>query len=122
MTASAPVPPEVGPQSRRCTLGAALWKPSLTDVGWLLSLLAIAEFVYELVVGIEAGAWRMIPVGQIWFDLHPFSLNFVQAIVQRYIHPFVWDPVLATVLQWPAWSLLGAPGAILVSLYPLPRS
>jgi hypothetical protein len=38
----------------------------------------------------------------------------IQAVVQRYLHPFLWDPIITIVLQWPAWSLLGAPAAILV--------
>jgi hypothetical protein len=42
----------------------------------------------------------------------------MQAVVQRFLHPLLWDPVIATILQWPAWSLLGAPAAVLIAITP----
>ena len=92
------------------------------DVGWLMVFAASIALLYEVIVAIDSGAYRIIPVGEIWFDLHVPSLNFVQAIVQRYIHPWLWDPLLTSILLQPAWSLLGAPGAILVSLDAMPRT
>jgi hypothetical protein len=45
----------------------------------------------------------------------------IQAFVQRHLHPFLWDPIITAALQWPAWSLLGAPAAILVAIAPSRR-
>ena len=118
-------PPGRPPKHGTAAAGAESPPPEkpvrVADAGYLLVFTALAAFAYELIVGLEAGAWRIIPVGELWFDLHVGSLNFVQAIVQRYIHPWLWDPVLSSILQWPAWSLLGGPGAILLSLYASPR-
>ena len=45
------------------------------------------------------------------------SLNLVQAVVQRYLLPALWDPVLVTLLLLPAWIVVGVPG-LLFYLYP----
>ena len=63
----------------------------------------------------------MVPSGEFWFTLHVGSLNLAQAVIQRYIHPALWDPVIDGLLQWPAWSLLGAPGVVLAFGLPAGR-
>ena len=77
--------------------------------------LAIAALVYELWAGLQGG-YRMIAAGELWFKVHGPSLNLSQAIIQRYVHPAVWDPGMITLLQWPAWSIFGAIGAFLTIL------
>ncbi len=87
----------------------------LFGLGVLLLGLALAAFVYEFAAA-GAGGHRTIAAGELWFRLHSYSLNLSQAIVQRYLHPGLWDPLMVGILQWPAWSILGAPGAALVIL------
>ncbi len=87
-------------------------------LGWALVILALAACAYELHASIETGGYRMIEAGALWFRLDVESLNLAQAIVQRYIHPYLWDPLIAGMLQWPAWSLLGGPGVALVLALP----
>ena len=52
-------------------------------------------------------------LGQIWFEISPQSLQVSEAIIERYIDPcgvimalgcspFLWHPVIASILQWPA--------------------
>jgi hypothetical protein len=82
--------------------------------GWVLLCLALAALGYEMLLATAGGTWRMIASGELWYALDPGSLNFGQAITQRYLHPALWDPVLQSVLTWPAWSLLGGPGIALV--------
>ncbi len=86
-------------------------------LGWVLVILALAAFAYELHASIQAG-YRMIEAGALWFGLDVESLNLAQAIVQRFLHPYLWDPVVAGMLHWPAWSLLGGPGVALVLTFP----
>jgi hypothetical protein len=83
-------------------------------VGWVLICLALAAFGYEMLLAATSGTWRMIAAGELWYALDRGSLNIVQAIIQRYLHPALWDPILQSVLAWPAWSLLGGPGIALV--------
>jgi hypothetical protein len=83
-------------------------------VGWVLVFLAVAALGYEVLLARAGGTWRMIAAGELWYALDPGSLNFAQAITQRYLHPVLWDPVIQSALTWPAWSLLGGPGIALV--------
>lgn len=91
--------------------------PVARAIGWALVLIALTAFGYEMLLAAQSGAWRMIATGELWYALDVGSLNLVQAVVQRYVHPWLWDPVIQTALTWPAWSLFGAPGiALLVAL------
>jgi hypothetical protein len=83
-------------------------------LGWLLVGVALAALGYEIQLAVQTGVYRMIPAGEVWYRLNAESLNLVQAVVQRHLHPLLWQPVLASVLQWPAWSLFGGPGVALV--------
>ena len=44
-------------------------------------------------------------------------LSQLQAGIQRYLFPELWDPIIATVLLWPAWVVFGGLGAILLALF-----
>jgi len=57
------------------------------------------------------------PLGKIWHDLHSGSLQVSEAVVSRFIDPcgliialdctpFLWHPLIATFLGWPA-GLIG---------------
>ena len=79
-------------------------------IGWLLAalaLLALLALGAELVASLEAGAYRGLALGLFWYELDVASLNLVQAVVQRHLWPALWDPVLVTVLRWPAWISFG---------------
>lgn len=99
------------PAGRR---GAGRW---LFGLGILLIILALLALIYEVVMAASAGGYRPIAAGELWFGLHPYSLNLSQAVTQRYLLPSLWDPIMVSLLQWPAWSILGAPGAILAILF-----
>ncbi len=94
--------------------GAGRW---LFGLGILLLGLALLALIYEIVMAASTGGYRSIAAGELWFRLHPYSLNLSQAVTQRYLSPSLWDPVMVSLLQWPAWSTLGAPGAILAILF-----
>jgi len=57
------------------------------------------------------------PLGKLWYANHPGSLQVVEAVVSRYIDPcslvraldcspFLWHPLVSTVLGWPAALVL----------------
>ena len=87
--------------------------------GGLLIALALVTLGYDL-YRLSAGLGRgFSPLGQIWFDLHPGSLNLVQAVIERYVWQPLWDPGIATILQWPAVLDFAVPGAVIILLsYP----
>ena len=52
-------------------------------------------------------------LGNIWYETHPGSLQMSESIISRYVDPcglivalncipFLWHPLIATVLGWPA--------------------
>lgn len=85
-------------------------------VGWLLLASALAALAFEGTNWLASGEWRVFAAGELWFMLDNESLNLVQAVTQRYLHPAVWDPVAIELLQWPAWALFGAPAILLLVL------
>ncbi len=86
----------------------------------LLSLLFLvagfAVFFVDLGAMIDGAPFSFMPLGRLWYALGPGSLNLTQAVVERYIWPPLWDPVLITVLQWPAAAVLAVPGMGLLVL------
>lgn len=88
----------------------------LRIVGYILLLSGIAALGAELLQYLEAGTWRSLPLGKLWYDLDRESLNGFQVVLERYIWDVLWDPVVLTVLQWPAWAVLGTPGLLILAL------
>ncbi|MCA3278506.1 MAG: hypothetical protein ING10_04460 [Roseomonas sp.] len=75
-------------------------------IGLVLLLLAAGLFV---MFGTD-------PLGAVLFRLDPGILNLVQAVVQRYLLPMLWDDVLLPVLEAPAFvapAVLGSGFALL---------
>jgi hypothetical protein len=83
-------------------------------IGWLLIVAALAVLLYAAWRWHQTGAWRMIPAGQLWFDLDRNSLLLAQPAIERHVARWLWSPVIATILQWPAWAVLGVPGIVLL--------
>jgi hypothetical protein len=93
-------------------------------IGWILVLLACAAAGLDALEAVASGAMRLRPAGEVWYKLDAPSLNLIQAVVERYIWPTLWDPVILAVLQWPLALVFGAPGVLLVLLsylWSLPR-
>jgi ABC-type Fe3+ transport system permease subunit len=85
-------------------------------IGWLLFLAGLSVLVRDVLVSIDTKRWAPIALGQLWFDLNRSSLNLTQAIVQRYIHPFLWDPVIVTLLLCWAFAVLMVLGLVILAI------
>lgn len=85
-------------------------------IGLLFAAAAVMVAGIEMARSFQTGKWVITPLGKLWYDLSPGSLNLTQAIVQRYLAPQVWEPGIVTVLTWPAWAVLGGFGAVLLIL------
>lgn len=88
----------------------------LRVLGWLLLAGAAVALGADVVASVQAGAVVTNPAGAIWYKCAPDSLNLVQAVVQRYIHPALWDKAIFPLLTLPAWVGLGLLGVLLVLL------
>jgi ABC-type Fe3+ transport system permease subunit len=85
-------------------------------IGWVLFLAGLSVLVRDVLVSIEAKRWAPIALGQLWFDLDRSSLNLTQAIVQRYIHPFLWDPLIVSLLLCWAFAVLVLLGLLILTI------
>jgi hypothetical protein len=83
--------------------------------GWVLLGLAFVAAAAQVVP-------RMLPGGstsgvvsayELWYAAWPGSLVVTQIKVEKFLHPWLWDPMLVTVLKAPAWLLVGLPGGLL---------
>lgn len=59
----------------------------------------------DAVRSLDQGALSLKPLGQVWYEADAGSLNLAQAVVERYLFPELWHPVITTFLSWPAWVL-----------------
>ena len=85
-------------------------------VGLVLLAVAVWAGVIQFNLWAETGRFIPLALGQMWFDRDPSSLNLAQAAVERYVWAPLWDPVILTVLRWPAWAVMGLPALILLIL------
>ena len=58
--------------------------------------LALAVIVWEALGYFEYGDWSLIVFGEIAFRLFPEWLNTRQAVIQRYVSAWLWDPAIQT--------------------------
>jgi hypothetical protein len=86
-------------------------------IGWIALLAGVAVLVRDLLVWIDTKHWAPIALGQLWYQLNRSSLNLTQAVVQRYIHPFLWDPIIVSILLSWAFAVLMLLAALLLVLF-----
>lgn len=85
-----------------------------------LGLLAVAgAFVGLIVDGARTIANAQLdytPLGQILFQAFPDHFPMLEPAITRHVHPFLWDPVLLTILLAPAALVSLGIGLILMWL------
>jgi hypothetical protein len=86
-------------------------------IGWALIAIAFMVLGRDLLLFLSTGELQFILLGELWFSAFPEGLNLTQAIVQRYLFPSLWDPVILTMLLWPAWMNFFIPGLLFIILF-----
>ena len=82
-------------------------------VGYLIGLIALYAMWLDLRMTDEPSK----VFGQFWFEHHAASLQITEAVISRYVdpcglivalgcEPFLWHPVLVTILGWPTALVL----------------
>ena len=74
-------------------------------LGRIFLLIAFAVVALGMLVWL-AGHDVTQSAGELWYLLEPGSLNLSQAIVQRYLHPSIWEELAVPLLQHPFWEAL----------------
>ena len=82
-------------------------------IGLIVVFAAVAVGIADLVHRLEVGEWKSILFGDIAFSLFPETLNIIQAVVQRYVWAYLWDPIIQTFLLLPVLPTLCAIGLVL---------
>ncbi len=86
----------------------------LVLLGSLFLVASVIALVADVMRAIEASQFVFTPLGKTWFDLDSSSLNFSQAIIQRYTIPEIWDPTIITILNWPTIFVFAGAGVFLL--------
>ncbi|WP_343564297.1 hypothetical protein [Kiloniella sp. b19] len=93
----------------------------LRYTGLLFLLLAAASLAFDGISFLQGQPFHLSLFGELWFRIHPFSLNLSQAVVERYITPSLWDGIITPVLLFPFVAVFGIFGSILYMLGRLKR-
>jgi len=81
-------------------------------IGYIFAILAISAASYEAWQAAADTSWRILSLGELWYKLDSQSLSVSQAGIQRYVTPWLWEPVITAILRMPAWVVFGAPGLL----------
>ena len=85
-------------------------------IGWVLVAASIAILARDFIGWIDTGTFALAAAGELWFELHQNSLMLAEPAITRHIPvigPWLWHPVISTVLTWPAFLVVIVPGLIL---------
>jgi hypothetical protein len=80
---------------------------------WLLLLAMVAAVVDATKSLAGGGTWVVTPMGEQWQTLDAASLEATRAWLVANVGPFIWNPVMTTVLQAPTWVVFGILGVLL---------
>ena len=82
-------------------------------LGLVAIALAFALLVKDATRSIAGGELALTPLGLDAVMLFPLKFAQMQPMLERNVHPLLWDPVALTVLRMPTWLALGAVGGLL---------
>ncbi len=85
-------------------------------IGWIVFLAGLSVLVRDVMVWSDTRTWAPLALGQLWYELDPSSLNLAQAAIRRYVHPFLWDPVIVSLLLCWAFAVLTVLGLLILAL------
>ena len=88
----------------------------LNIIGWILLAVGVVVLCHDLVKWMLSGDFAVIDTGLLWHSLHPGSLQIAEPAIARHIHPFLWHPVITTILLTPAFVVFGLPGLVLLAV------
>jgi hypothetical protein len=80
---------------------------------WLLAG-AFVALVIDGTRSITAGRFVIMPVVEAWVALHPSSIEWAKATVERDLSPRLWDSIVLYILYAPLWAVLGVIGLLFV--------
>lgn len=88
--------------------------------GYFLLILGAMVFGFDTIDALETSGFAIwdhtyTDTGTLWFTTHMQSLQVAQAIIQRYLHPLIWDPGIQWILLQPGFAVLMIIGLIFIT-------
>jgi len=78
---------------------------------WALAFFTGAYGLYALIMDFASmsgpDGMRFQRLGELLYEVDPEGLNLAQAVIQRYVFAFLWDPVITSILLTPVWIVFG---------------
>jgi len=90
--------------------------------GWGFAYAAIIAVAWEAFISIKAARYVMISAGEQWQQVHGASLAAFQEYVAVQLPSLIAGPLSDLLLNWPAWTLYGGAGLLLLGLGRLGRA
>lgn len=85
-------------------------------LGFWLFAGAFVALVLDGARSITSGDLIITPMGITWSAVHIGSLNQSQAFIQRGVHPYLWDPVMISILAAPTWLVIGVISLLFIAI------
>lgn len=86
------------------------------------SAAAFAALVVDGTRSLAASQLILVSFGEACELAFPHRLDFLQAQIEREIHPLLWDPLILFLLKWPSWLVLALLGLLFFRLSREPRA
>ena len=89
----------------------------LQFLGRAFIIIAVLLGIWDLVAWFSLGKFVVPDVGTVWYRAHPDSLLVLEPAISRHLHPYLWNPVIVSILLAPIMLVLLIIGfIILISL------
>ena len=85
-------------------------------LGLLLLAVGFVAIIRDGTRTIAGPTIALTKLGEDWYNVHPNSLLLAQPAVERHVTPWLWNPVIQTILEQPTWLVFGILGAIFILL------
>lgn len=82
-------------------------------LGGILLLIALLSLVHDATLTFTGNKGILVtPLWQHWYDISPITLKSIRALVESYSATWVWNNIIVTLLQIPAWATFGIFGTL----------
>lgn len=85
-------------------------------LAFIAALFGLGALVAVAADAAASSPFRLRPLGEVWFALHPDSFQLLQPAIERHIHPDAWDRVAEPVIFTPLVAILAGIAIVLFLL------
>jgi hypothetical protein len=84
----------------------------LRFLGLCLLAIAFASLIVDARRSVMSGNLYITPIGDTLLALAPAKLAMARVLIQHYVGPFIWDPILVGLMRLPVWLAAGVAGGL----------